>query len=171
MKSRILILFLGIFSLPLHAQFLKAELEVSGLTCSMCSLSTQKSLSTLDFIGEIKPDLNKNIFYLNFKPGKEVNIDAIRGKVKSAGFSVSKLILVFHFNKSLKQSDFEFHGTSYHIEKYDQKDLIGDLRFQILDKDFISPKLYKSTLSLYNDPAMERGGKDKERKVYHILES
>ena len=42
------------------AQFTKAELQVSGLTCSMCSKATEKSLRTLDFIGDIKADLNRN---------------------------------------------------------------------------------------------------------------
>jgi len=41
------------------AQFTKAELQVSGLTCSMCSKATEKSLRTLGFIGDIKADLNR----------------------------------------------------------------------------------------------------------------
>ena len=63
------------------AQFIRAELEVSGLTCSMCSLSTQKSLNTLGFIQKINPDLNKNIFYIDFKSGQAVSLDAIKQKV------------------------------------------------------------------------------------------
>lgn len=121
------------------AQFIKAELEVSGLTCSMCSLSTQKSLKTLDFVGEIKPDLNKNIFYIQFKPGKTVDLDAIKQKVIAAGFSVSKLIAVFNFSQ-IKVSDkfvYDYAGRSYEFMNTQDKILDGATRFQVLDKDFV----------------------------------
>jgi copper chaperone CopZ len=79
-------------------QISSAELQVAGLTCSMCSQATEKSLRSLDFIEAIKPDLNKNIFVIDFKKSKAVSIDLIRKKVQDAGFSVAGLTAVFNFD-------------------------------------------------------------------------
>lgn len=138
-------LLLCILSMTAKAQFIGAELEVSGLTCSMCSLSTQKSLNTLDFIGLIKPDLNKNIFYIQFKPGKLVNLDAIRQKVVSAGFSVSKLIAIYNFT-GLRVSDkfiYASDGATYEFIQSSDQVLEGSTRFQVIDKGFVSGKVLK----------------------------
>lgn len=81
-------------------QITTAELQVTGLTCSMCSQATEKSLRTLDFVEAIEPDLNKNLFAITFKKDKAVNIDQIRKKVEAAGFSVGNLTAVFNFNNT-----------------------------------------------------------------------
>ena len=164
MKNKILTVFFIALSIPLRAQFLKAELEVNGFTCSMCALSTQKSLNTLGFIQDIKPDIGKNLYFLQFKSGSEVNLDALKTKVKASGFSVGKLVALFHFEKPIKGSDFDYQGNTYHIEKYDQRELKGDIRFQIIDKDFLSPKTFKS----FNIPMLEPGTL-KTRKLYHLI--
>src|ERR1700761_4165474 len=82
------------------AQFTKAELQVSGLTCSLCAKATEKSLRTLNFIGDVKPDLNRNIFILTFKSGVPVNLDQISKKVQSAGFFVNNLKATFDFDNT-----------------------------------------------------------------------
>jgi len=48
-------------------QISSAELQVNGLTCSMCSQATEKSLKTLGFVEDITPDLNTNTFMIRFK--------------------------------------------------------------------------------------------------------
>ena len=175
MKKIIMTAFLlCILSITGKAQFIGAELEVSGLTCSMCSLSTQKSLNTLDFIGLIKPDLNKNIFYIQFKPGKIVNLDAIRQKVVSAGFSVSKLIAIYNFN-NLKISDrfiYAKDGATYEfIDGRDQL-LEGSTRLQVIDKGFVSGKILKKYSAELN-PVFLAGTPntelfDKSNHHYHV---
>ncbi len=170
MKRIILIGILFFLSLGLQAQFIKAELEVSGLTCSMCSLSTQKSLKTLDFIGDIKPDLNKNIFYIEFVPGREVNLSAMKDKVKAAGFSVSKLIAVFNFNQIKISRDFIFnyHGSNYYFVDAPDKILNGETRFMILDKDFVSSKDFKKMSFGIKDPLPLSPLPEKNLHVFHI---
>lgn len=164
---------LCILSVTAKAQFIGAELEVSGLTCSMCSLSTQKSLTTLDFIGLIKPDLNKNIFYIQFKPGKLVNLDAIRQKVVSAGFSVSKLVAIYNFNNLRVSDKFTYtrEGATYEfIDGHDQL-LEGSTRFQVIDKGFVSGKILKKYSAELN-PMFLAGTptelSDKSNHHYHI---
>ncbi|MBW4890433.1 heavy-metal-associated domain-containing protein [Mucilaginibacter sp. HMF5004] len=154
------------------AQFIKAELEVSGLTCSMCSLSTQKALNTLDFVGQIKPDLNKNIFYITFKADKAVNLDAIKQKVKAAGFSVSTLIAVYNFNgAAVTDSRFTYNGSIYQLAAPPAKTLNGDVRLQIVDKDFVSPATFKKYTQQVKDPAYTSGINDKKQRVYHVIVS
>lgn len=138
-----MLLFFTLFTAS--AQFVKAELEVSGLTCSMCSLSTQKALKTLDFIGEIKPDLNKNVFYIQFKPGKVVNLDAMKAKVVAAGFTVSRLTAIFNFSQLpvKDKSVFQYEGNSYQFIGAPEITLEGSTRFTVMDKDFLPGKAFK----------------------------
>ncbi|HEY0176555.1 MAG TPA: hypothetical protein VGC08_09270, partial [Pedobacter sp.] len=58
-------------------QISKAELQVNGLTCSMCSRATETSLKSLGFIETITPDLNRNVFVLTFRKDQRVNMDQI----------------------------------------------------------------------------------------------
>ncbi|HCN84111.1 MAG TPA: hypothetical protein DIT07_10910, partial [Sphingobacteriaceae bacterium] len=113
LKLTALLLLTGL-SLNASAQFEKAEVYVSGMTCSMCQLATQKALKTIDFISDIKPDLTKNSFVLTFRNDRPVNFDMIRKKIKDAGFSVSKLVTTFNFNKTaVSNSQFSYEGSSY----------------------------------------------------------
>lgn len=154
----------------LKAQIVKAELEVSGLTCSMCSLSTQKSLKTLDFIGEIRPDLNKNIFYITFKPGKAVSLDAIQKKVLAAGFSVSKLVAIANFSGVQVSNNliYPLEGISYQFEEVQPKTLDGETRFLVIDKSFIPPQRYKKYSAEIKDPSYSSGRNEKNERIIHI---
>jgi copper chaperone CopZ len=151
------------------AQFTKADVQVSGLTCSMCQLATQKSLKTLDFVSDIKPDLNKNVYVLTFKKGKTVDLDLIKKKVKDAGFSVSKLVASFDFD-NVKISDnfhYKYGGNVYHFMNVAPKTLDGPVRITVLDKDFIPAGEFKkyaasTKYACYNTRKM---GSD---KIYHV---
>lgn len=175
MKTKLFGIILLCLPLTLKAQFIKAELEVNGFTCSMCALSTQKALSKLDFIEEIQPDINKNLYYLKFKPGKEVDFSAIQAKVKGSGFSIGKLTTLYRFEKSIHQSVFDYGGFIYQIEKYDQKELTGDRWFQIVDKNFLSPMNYKSQVpfqrELIPNTSLGKGLPNKNQKIFHLIES
>lgn len=70
----------------------KVTLVASGLTCSMCSKAIFKALSKLDFVEEVKVDIEQSKFILTFKSGKKVVIDQIKSAVADAGFSVQSLI-------------------------------------------------------------------------------
>ena len=49
-----------------YSQAFYSNLKATGLTCAMCSYSTQKSLEKLDFIESITPDLEATSFKLEF---------------------------------------------------------------------------------------------------------
>ena len=130
-------LFIAILALSVgvaNAQFTKAELQVSGLTCSMCSKATEKSLRTLDFISDIKVDLNKNIFVLTFKKDVPVNIDMISKKVQNSGFFVNNLKLTFNFNGvKLADNYFNYAGDTYKVLNATHP-LTGDVAVTVVEK-------------------------------------
>jgi copper chaperone CopZ len=163
-----LILISGL-SFQASAQFEKAEVQVSGLTCSMCQLATEKALKTIDFVSDIKPDLNKNVFVLTFKKDKTINFDLIKKKVKDAGFSVSKLVATFNFNKLSvsNNSVFNYGGNSYRIVNVQDKVLNGNVRLTLISNGFIPNGDFKKYASQISDPSYKTGMSNKE-KVFHV---
>lgn len=144
-----------------NAQFTKAELQVSGLTCSMCSKATEKSLRTLGFIGDVKADLNRNVFVLTFKNNAPVNLEQISKKVQGAGFSVSNLKATFNFaNIKITDKQFNYGGESYRIVSPLNKQPQGLATFTVVNKGFAPVSVYKKYSSITNDA--------KAGKVYHI---
>lgn len=127
-----------------NAQFTKAELQVSGLTCSMCSKATEKSLRTLDFISDIKPDLNRNIFIITFKNNAAVNFEKLSSKVQSAGFSVNTLKATYNFsNTTLNNDVFHYSGYSFHLVNAGNKPLTGPVAITFVDKGFAPASVAK----------------------------
>ncbi|HEY9004444.1 MAG TPA: heavy-metal-associated domain-containing protein [Mucilaginibacter sp.] len=142
------------------AQFTKAELQVSGLTCSMCSKATEKSLRTLNFIGDIKADLNRNVFVITFKKDVPVELDQISKKVEGAGFFVNSLKATFDFdNVKINNNTFSYGGDSYRVVNGDGRTLTGPTKVTVVDKGFAPASVYKK----YQSDKAEAGG-----HIYHI---
>lgn len=145
------------------AQFTKAELQVSGLTCSMCSKATEKSLRTLNFIGDIKADLNRNVFVITFKKDIPVNLDQISKKVQGAGFFVNNLKATFNFdNVKVKDNTFSYGGDTYRFVNGTDKPLNGPVAVTLVDKGFAPAAVYKK----YTTTAAD---KPETGRVYHIV--
>lgn len=126
------------------AQFTKAEIQVSGLTCSMCSKATEKALHTLNFIGDIKPDLNRNVFVIMFKPNMAVNLAQISKKVQNAGFSINLLKATFNFNGvKLTSNTFNYWGDTFVVVNGTGKALTGPVAVTMVDKGFAPASVYK----------------------------
>jgi copper chaperone CopZ len=141
---KIFILFLILGTGTAHAQFTKAELQVSGLTCSMCSKATEKALRTLEFVGDIKTDLNHNVFMITFKSGSPVNLGQISKKVQNAGFSVNNLKATFNFSGvKLNSNSFSYQGDTYMIINGVNKPLTGPVAITVVDKGFAPSSVYK----------------------------
>jgi mercuric ion binding protein len=73
------------------ADIKKVTLVASGLTCSMCSKAIFKALSKLEFVEDVKVDIEKSMYILAFKAGKKVEIEQIKSAVTDAGFGVQSL--------------------------------------------------------------------------------
>ena len=145
MKKVLLIVAIALGVLPATAQFSKADLQATGLTCALCSNAINKALLKLDFVETVKPDIEHSAFTIIFKSGAAVNIDGLKTAVEDAGFSVGSLRLTGSFS-SLQV------GTDHHIRIGDQyfhildKNLAvvnGEKTFQVVDRDFVSAKQFK----------------------------
>ena len=161
MKTLKIFIVLLITTISAKAQFTKAELQVSGLTCSMCSKATEKSLRTLEFIGDIKVDLNRNIFLITFKKDAPVNLDQISKKVQNAGFFVNSLKATFNFDGvKVANNTFSYAGDNYRLVNGADKTLSGPVMVTVVDKGFAPAAVYKK----YSTSA----DKTESGRTYHI---
>ena len=168
-----LFLFLLLAGTASAQQITAIDLQVTGLTCSMCSKATEKSVRTLDFIADVKPDLNKNLFVLSFKKGQPVNLDLIKKKVEDAGFSVGTLVATFDFNQ-LKVDDKGLASTgsvAYRFLNTKSKVLDGPVKATVLDKNFVSQSAFKKNAAKFNTPTYASGKgvvNGKNTRIYHL---
>ena len=69
----VLFIIVCIISVTLTAQVSKVSLQASGLTCSMCSNSINKSLKTIDFVQNVNPNIQTSTFEITFKQGSAID--------------------------------------------------------------------------------------------------
>lgn len=137
MKTIKNILFITIlfFSASAAAQQIStAELQVDGLTCSMCSRATETALRSLDFVEDVTPDLNKNLFILKFKKG-DVNPELLKKKVEDAGFSVGTLSAILNFKQTTLDAEGKANvsGFTYQFTNGKSKVLDGPVKATLVN--------------------------------------
>ncbi len=181
MKSIKKLIFAVIFTATIHhanAQINSALIQVGGLTCSMCSFSTEKAIRTLPFIKDVKANLEKAEYELTFKPEVEINLDQIAEKVTGAGFSVIKLVVSTQFdNLTITENEHVTLGkNNYHFMNVSDKVLDGTIKIQYLDRNFLSPKEFKklsakSTFACFQTGKKESCCKDSKgsySRIFHV---
>jgi copper chaperone CopZ len=166
MKSVKIFLCLLIISTGIaKAQFTKAELQVSGLNCSLCSKTTIRSLSELTFVSEVKTDLMHNIYLLTFKNEAPVNFDEISKIVHDEGFFVSSLKATVDFNNlKVDNNHFDYHGDIYQVVNKADKPLAGQMALMLIDKGFAPKSVSKKYLNQSGDLTAPKTG-----KLYHLV--
>lgn len=154
----IILLALGL-TFGAHAQFKKASVHATGLTCAMCSKATYEALESLPFVDKIDTDLDNTTFVLIFKTGVPVSIDAIKAKVEDAGFSVGKLVMTAGFDGVAVQNDTHvaFAGSTLHFMDIKSQVLTGDKDITVIDKDFVSAKQFKKFSTETSMPCYKTG--------------
>ncbi|NSL88197.1 heavy-metal-associated domain-containing protein [Chitinophaga solisilvae] len=173
-----LLLVLGV-TFGAQAQYRKASLQATGLTCAMCSRATLESLQTLSFVDKIDTDLNNTTFILFFKPGAEVSIDHIKQKVEDAGFSVGKLVVTANFSDVKVENDahINFAGNTLHFMDVKNQVLNGEKDITVIDKNFVSAKQFKkysgeTTMPCYKTGVMNDCCKPAtapaSKRIYHV---
>ena len=146
------------------AQMIKADLQVAGLTCSMCSRSVDKSLRTLDFIDSVGIDLSHASFILFFKKNKTVDFTQIKKKVQDAGFFVASLKINYKFDnlKIESNSTFNYQNMTFYFLTTMAKTLNGTVIFRIVNKGFVSDKEYKKYANQLNETTSSG-------VIYHVV--
>lgn len=173
--KRITIAFLMLFAInKVSAQQISAvEMQVTGLTCSMCSQATEKSLRTLSYVSNVNPDLNKNLFMLTFKKDGAVSLDQLQKKVKDAGFSVGSLSATINFNQAKVDEDGQLivDGKVYRFTNVKSKVLNGPVKVNVVDKNFISNSAFKQKLTQFKVDSYASGTgvvNGKKTRIYHV---
>lgn len=141
MKKYILLLLVILTYSSTFAQKFYTKIEVNGLTCAMCSYATHKSLEKLDFIKEIKPDLESASFILEFNEDMFVDFDLIKEKVEDAGFFLGSTEIIFNENLLTSNDDHTlFDNNLFHF--FSDSEIKTNV-FTLVDKNFISKDIFE----------------------------
>jgi copper chaperone CopZ len=145
MKKIVLFISIVFIAMQGEAQFSKASLQASGLTCAMCSNAINKALAVLPFVSEVKPDIKNSIFNITFKDNEAFSIDALQAAVEGAGFSVAKLQLTGQFNNIPIKNDqhTKIDGQVFHFVDVNDQQLSGEKTITIVDKKYVTNKDFK----------------------------
>ena len=112
-----------------YAQDFHVNLKATGLTCAMCSYSTQRSLERLDFVESIVPDLEQTSFLIDFKKDKFIDFDLIQEKVEDAGFFVGEIEVIFSDEITTENDKHSvFNGNLFHF--FSDNDLVNLNKFR-----------------------------------------
>ena len=156
-----------------QAQFTKATLQASGLTCAMCNNAINKALKVLPFVSTVKSDIKNASFDIVFKEGVEADIDAIRSAVEDAGFFVAKLQMTGKFdNVSVKNDEHVvIAGKTFHFLEIKDQVLNGEKTLTILDKNFLTAKEFKKVSRATEMTCLQTGREDgvaQNTRIYHV---
>jgi copper chaperone CopZ len=177
--KKIIFMVVCFVSMQVQAQVTRATLVASGLTCSMCSNSINKSLKTVDYIDKVTANIRNSSFDIVFKPGAAVNFDELKKKVEDAGFFVARLSVTLAFDHLAVQNDehVRVNGMWLHFVNVKPQELNGEKEVQILDKGFVSAKQFKKNQALSSMECFKTGvtasccqkaGVPAGTRIYHI---
>ena len=178
--KKVLVLVTLLFSvLFTQAQFSKATLQATGLTCAMCSNAINKALQKVSFVESVKSDIKNSAFAIVFKNGSDISIDALKEAVEDAGFSVGSLKLTANFTGVNVEKDKHIRiGTAnFHFLNGDGQSLNGEKEITVVDKNFITEKQFKKLASGSAMRCVQTGkassccvkdGMAEGERVYHI---
>ena len=145
------------------AQFTNAELQISGLNCALCAKTTERSLKSLRFVNDVKPDLIHNIYIITFKSDQPVNFDQIGNIVREENFFIGSLKATFDFdNVKVANNYFSYGGDTFEIMNGADKPLSGRVAITIVDKGFAPRSVSKKYLSQVTEAPAKSG------RVYHV---
>lgn len=130
------------FSLNSNAQILKIEIRATGLTCSMCSNAIYKQLETIPEAVNLETDLNTNTFTVTLKDGNNLSPRIFKEKVEKAGFFVGTFIITAKPQTIMHNS---------YILLNDKPNNVSEIKFQVLDKGYVTEKEYKKISKSYKE--------------------
>ncbi len=179
MKTFVLAIAIVFAGLPGYAQFTKADLQATGLTCAMCSNAIYKALQAVPFVANVNPDIKNSAFHIEFKKDQAVEIDALKTAVEDAGFSVGALKITGKFDgiKIGEDSHVGIGKDVFHFLNNPGRDLNGEKELTVVDKDFVTAKQFKKISSSSRANCLKTGraaeccvkaGAPAQARVYHV---
>ncbi len=134
-----LMLLLGTKS---DAQIFKIEIRATGLTCSMCSNAIFKQLQSIAEVDSLQTDLNTNTFVVILKKENSLTPKIFKEKIEKAGFFVG-LFIVTAMPQTINQRNY--------VLLNDKTTNASTIRFQVLDKGYVSDKEFKKLSKAFKD--------------------
>jgi copper chaperone CopZ len=179
MKKLILITGILLLGFGAKAQFTKATLQATGLTCAMCSNAINKALEKVPFVESVRSDIKNSAFNIVFRADAKVNIDDLKEAVEDAGFSVGSLKMTGNFPEQdlVKDKHFKIGDLNFHFLNEGSWTLQGEQTLTVVDKDYVTAKefrKYSSTTkhACYRDgragDCCNAGGITTGSRVYHV---
>jgi copper chaperone CopZ len=179
MKKILLIISVLLVLGPAQAQFTKATLHATGLTCAMCSNAINKALQKVSFIESVRSDIKNSAFNIIFRQNADVDIDALKKAVEDAGFSVGSLKLTGTFNDIKVASDQHVQiGDKYFcFLNTGSQTLHGETTITVVDKNFVTAKEFKKLSSSTKMSCLQTGratpccgsnGLSANTRIYHV---
>ena len=180
MKKIIIAFVLSCVAFGVHAQFSKANLQASGLTCSMCSKAVKVALEEVPFVKEVTVNIKNQEYLIAFKEQSEVSFDELKKAVEDAGFSVASMKVTGSFSDVNVEKDkhIQIDGKNFHFIKIDKMILKGEQTFTIVDKDFLSARDFKKYSAATKMECIKTGkaaeccakdGIHTDDRVYHVI--
>lgn len=152
MKNIIISFVVLFFALESNAQIVKADIIATGLTCSMCSKSIYKQLTSLPEVASVDTDLNTNTFTVNLKPNTNVSPKIFKDNVEKAGFFIGSLVVT---------ADSKTLENYINVEKK-QIPNAKQVQVQILDKGFVTEKEFKKLAKKHKNIASYSDGNEND---------
>lgn len=131
-----------LFSIKSNAQLLKIEIRATGHTCSMCSNAIFKQLQSIAGVDSLQTDLNTNTFIVILKKKNNLTPKIFKERVEKAGFFVG-LFIVTAMPQTINQQNY--------VSLNDKPINDATIRFQVLDKGYITDKEFKKLSKTYRD--------------------
>lgn len=179
MKQLCIISAFILVSLGAQAQVHKANLQASGLTCSMCSKAVLNALQKLPFVKAVDVAIEKQEYEISFKADRSVNIDALSKAVEDAGFSVARLFVTANVSPQKLEQDkhISIGGQTFHFLNAKGQQLPPVAQFKVVDKSFVTAKEFKKYSSLSKMTCVQTGKMETccakntaaSNRVYHVM--
>lgn len=161
------------------AQFSKASLQATGLTCAMCSNAINKALQKLPFVESVKADIKNSSFSIVFRSGSVVKLDAIKDAVEEAGFFVGGLQVTGSFSNLNADADgiMRIGNDWFYVLNGTNRLINGEVTFNVQDKSFLTAKSFKKISTTVKAPSLASGkaesdmtksGVKKGERIYHV---
>ena len=141
-KHTLLTVLVTLFSVTSHAQIAKAEIQATGLTCSMCSNAINKQLKSLADVENVEIDLNTNTFTVTLKDNNSVKPSLFKENVEKAGFFIGSLILTVK-PETIAKNPYVLVEGKISTDKA--------IQVQVLDKGYVTDKAFKKLSKSYKN--------------------
>ena len=179
MKKIFFLAFVALLSLNAVSQIKSGSLQAAGLTCAMCTKAINETLEELSFVESVKADIKNSQFLIQFKPGQNVDPDALKKAVEDAGFSVAKLKLALTFDNQQVTNDshVKVGGKTYHFLNIKPQTLNGEKTITMVDRNFVLGKEFKKYSSKTEMACVQTGkaescckkeGIQENVRIYHV---